>query len=63
VVARSDGDANVVARVDTDPQARFFKNPSYVRLVARVCGKCGYAELYADEPSGLFSAWTKSQKG
>jgi hypothetical protein len=40
------------------PEARIFRSPAPHRLLARICGACGLAELYLEDPGG-FAALTK----
>jgi hypothetical protein len=39
------------------PNAMFFKRPQRADLTARVCGACGYTELYVDSPGALYTAY------
>jgi len=49
-------------RVDAHPNAVFLKKSSYAELIARVCGSCGYAEFFVEEPELLLEAWRTSQE-
>jgi hypothetical protein len=40
------------------PEARVFRGPAPHRLLARICGACGFAELYLEDPKG-FAALVK----
>jgi predicted nucleic-acid-binding Zn-ribbon protein len=42
--------------VQADPDAMIFKERERVPVVAHVCGKCGFTELYAAEPERLWEA-------
>ena len=42
------------------PNAMFFKRPQRADLTARVCGACGYAELYVDAPGALYTAYLQA---
>ena len=44
------------ASVAADPDALIFSGTVKADLRARVCGACGYAELYAGEPAALWLA-------
>jgi hypothetical protein len=44
-------------RLDRNPDAWIFKGSEVVELRARVCGRCGYAELYATNAAALWSAY------
>lgn len=48
--------------VHENPDATFFKETFYCGLTARVCGACGYAELYAEQPADLYAAYERSQQ-
>ena len=50
-------DGQLKARVDSKPQAILFKGAITTRLRGRVCGDCGFVELFVDEPEKLFDAW------
>ena len=43
--------------VQRRPNAFLFKRPERANLTARVCGACGYAELYVDAPGALYTAY------
>jgi predicted nucleic-acid-binding Zn-ribbon protein len=47
----------LTVKVERHPEALFFKDASLSPLVARVCGLCGYTELYADSPEELYKAY------
>ena len=47
---------SLTAQVHTKPGAMFFKGTVSVPLKALVCGACGFAELYATNPSKLLEA-------
>ena len=53
---RHDIQAEVVRR----PNAVFFKRPHRADLTARVCGACGYTELYVDAPGALYTAYLQA---
>ncbi len=42
--------------VHREPGAVFFKDAVSTPLRARVCGACGYTELYAEDPGALLAA-------
>ena len=46
----------VTVQVQKNPHAKLFKGTVGVPLKARVCGECGYAELYASDPASLLEA-------
>src|SRR5262245_35645030 len=45
-------DKSLSVRLDRNPTAWIFTNSEVVDLKASVCGRCGYAELYATNPAG-----------
>jgi len=53
---RHDLQAEVVRR----PNALLFKRPERVNLTARVCGACGFTELYVDAPAALYRAYLQA---
>ena len=53
---RHDLQAEVVRR----PNALFFKRPHRADLTARVCGACGFVELYVDAPGALYTAFLQA---
>jgi len=50
-------DGILQAKYDRNPSAIFRKGRALSRLVARVCARCGYVELYADDPGALYEAY------
>lgn len=42
-----------------DPGAILFKETVYAKLKANICGACGHAELYAENPERLYDAYLK----
>lgn len=51
------GRKDLAVWVDRDPDAWVLKRSVVVELKACVCGSCGYTELYATNPSALWSAY------
>ena len=47
-------------RVEEKPDALVFKGRHTTALRAWVCGACGFAELYAEEPQALYDAYARS---
>jgi predicted nucleic-acid-binding Zn-ribbon protein len=37
------------------PDARVFKGPVTHRFLARVCGSCGFAEFYVEDPKSFMA--------
>ena len=52
-------DGKLKAVVYTNPEAWIFKGAVSAVLRARICGDCGFTELYAEKPQALFKAWTR----
>jgi hypothetical protein len=51
---------DLTAEVYEYPNALLFKGTVGVTLRAHICGSCGYSELYADTPEGLWQAYCTS---
>jgi hypothetical protein len=49
--------------VDANPGAWVFKGTETGRLLARVCGECGHAELYVTNHRELYNAYLRSRGG
>jgi ribosomal protein S27AE len=47
--------------VNADPTAIMFKKPARSDVHAWICGRCGYIELYADNPAELYQAFLTAQ--
>lgn len=62
VVERDEGGArnDLHVEVQRRPNAMLFKRPERAPITARVCGACGYAELYVDAPRALYTAWLQA---
>ncbi len=45
----------VCALAFNKPAARVFKGPVAHRFLARVCGSCGFAEFYVEDPQGFMA--------
>lgn len=54
-------DDGLTAVVDENPGARLFKDPYETALRAHICGECGFVELYADNPGGLWRAHERAK--
>jgi hypothetical protein len=44
-----------------DPGAIFLREAVYARLKANICGACGHAQIYAENPGELYEAYLKWQ--
>jgi len=62
-IYRGELNRDLELRIEADPGAVLFTEPAYTTMGARVCGSCGYTELYAADPASLLEAWRKSQGG
>lgn len=51
---------NLEVGVKTKPYAFVFTGEKRSEVVARICGKCGYMELFADSPGVLWGAHVES---
>jgi formate-dependent nitrite reductase cytochrome c552 subunit len=60
-VSVAGAEQNFTVRVDADPTAIMFKKSTRSDVHAWICGQCGYMELYADNPSELYQAFTEAQ--
>jgi hypothetical protein len=47
---------SLTAYVYANPDALIFKGTTYATLYARICGDCGYTEIYADGAADLYAA-------
>lgn len=62
--ATSDGiptDNPLRVRIEGNPSAWIRKDRLYGELTARICGDCGYTELYVDNPSELYAKYVKAE--
>ncbi len=63
------GDSNIGAGdlgvlVYEDPEAVLFKGAHKGTLYAQICGECGYAETYLENPQELYAVYqSKKTKG
>lgn len=55
-------DLGLMAVIARKPQAAFFRGEAQTKLIARICGDCGYTEFFADEPGVLFDAHHEAQR-
>ncbi len=47
--------------VARDPTALFFTGEEKVETSARICGECGFTELFAEDPAALYEAYLASR--
>ena len=52
------GDLSVVTY--EDPDALLFKGTKRTALYARICGDCGYTELYVENPREVYERYSGS---
>ncbi len=52
---------NLTLEVLEKPHALIFKGNVHSTLSAFVCGECGYSELYAEDPKGLWLSYEISR--
>jgi hypothetical protein len=57
-VSAADG-PRVVVGADRHPDHGPLAHPMSTRVHAAVCGSCGYVELYANQPTELYDAYTR----
>ena len=55
--------APVSALAYNKPDAWVFKGPVPHRFLARICGVCGFAEFYVENPKGLLATIKQSDVG
>ena len=41
---------------------KLFKLQEKVDVYARVCGECGFTELFVEDPSSIYAAYLESQR-
>lgn len=62
IIDRDKWERQLTASVCGNPQALIFTDPEYSTLYARICGDCGFTELFAENPSALYDAYLQSQQ-
>jgi predicted nucleic-acid-binding Zn-ribbon protein len=55
-------EVSVRVAVTERPEALVFKGEKHVDTYAKVCGACGYVEVYVDDPSALYDSYTRSRE-
>ncbi len=55
------GEMNLMVSVDEDPNAYFFKQRIRSEISAKVCGNCGFIELYTKDYEVLYNAYKNQQ--
>ena len=61
VIARGSG-RHITALVVANPKAILFPGANLSNLSARICGDCGFTEIYAENPQILYGAYIRSQE-
>jgi hypothetical protein len=54
---------NLSTVVYAEPTALIFKGKQRHELSARVCGSCGFTELYLSDPYGFYETYRKQEHG
>lgn len=63
VIAGDSADlGNVRQRVARKPSALVFKDEEKADLHARVCGDCGYTELFVDDAESIYRAYEDARR-
>lgn len=57
----SGAEGDLAVSVDEKPDAFMFKQRIRSGVSAKVCGNCGFLELYADDPASLYSAYENQE--
>ena len=52
---------NVRLGVARKPRALLFKGQERADIYARLCGACGYAELFVEDAGSIYEAYLESQ--
>lgn len=65
VFDRGDGDGKRDFEVyfDIKPDALIFKERTYHKIKAEICGDCGYVHFFVVNPATLWQTYQKQQKG
>ena len=53
-------DGSLKAKFDKNPSAIFFKGRVVSNLLALICARCGYTELYAERPEAIYEAYREA---
>jgi ribosomal protein L40E len=53
-------DGTLKAAFEQNPSAWFFKGRVLSNLRAKICGECGFTELYAESPRAIYEAFEPS---
>lgn len=56
-------DHSLTAEVYEHPEALLFRGAHQARLTARICGECGFADLYVENPQDLWAAYARTLRG
>jgi len=58
----SNSDMKLKTAVETKPSALIFRRPVMSSLFARICGECGFVELFVDDPRAIYDAYLKAEQ-
>ena len=63
IIDRGDysAEGNLTVAINEKPDAFVFKQRIRSGVSAKVCGNCGFIELYADDPESLYSAYQNQE--
>jgi predicted nucleic-acid-binding Zn-ribbon protein len=53
---------DLLVGVDRRPSAMLLKGKVITSLFAKVCGSCGFTELYARNPQAIHAAWLEAKR-
>ena len=56
---RDEGEVRV--GVERKPMALMFRQKEVADLYARVCGKCGFVELFCDDAAAIYAAYQQGR--
>ena len=52
---------NVRVGVERNPEALLFSRTEQTDISARICGECGYVELFVEDAAALYEAYAASR--
>jgi hypothetical protein len=55
-------EGNLQVLTEGNPRALFFKDAVRGALYAAICGDCGFAEIYLDNPEKFYQAYLAGQQ-
>jgi len=60
--APSGGKIDLAVEICENPDALLFKGTHIGKLYARICGNCGYTELFVENPREILQVYRRSQE-